>query len=149
MNPGRLPLSNLRQREEATMNHSSNLLLNFAGGCVLVCGLTIPAALWAQGIHVGGEGGPSVDIDREGGISASAGEGGPSAHVGSDGISASAGGEGGASAEVGEGGISANGGEGGGSVEIGSDGTINVIPPPPEEPDNGEEEPPTGEQPEG
>lgn len=147
------------------MNQSTSLLWKLAGGAALVCGLTLPGAAWAQGLNVGGEGGPSVSIDRESGINASAGEGGPSAHVGSDGVSASAGGEGGASASVGEGGVSANAGgegggsadvgndhitadagEGGGSVEISEDG-INVIPPlPPEEPD-GEE--PNGEEPNG
>jgi hypothetical protein len=145
----------------ANMKHSTNLFLNLASGCMLVGGLTLPAAVSAEGLHVGGEnGGPSADISRDGGINASAGEGGPSAHVGSDGISASTGGEDGSSAEIGgedggihastggEGGpsadigydgISAVAGEDGGSVEI-SDGDITVVPPPPpgEEPD-GEE----------
>jgi hypothetical protein len=143
-----------------TMTNYSNPFLSFASSCVFACGLVLPAAAWAEGLHVGGEGGgPSADISRDGGINASAGEGGPSAHVGSDGISASTGGEdgssaeiggedggihastggeGGPSADVGNDGISADAGEEGSSVEI-SDGDITVVPPPPEEEPDGEE----------
>jgi hypothetical protein len=127
----------------SNMKHSTKLFLNLASGCVLVGGLTLPSAVSAEGLHVGGEnGGPSADISRDGGINASAGEGGPSAHVGSDGIHASTGGEDGSSAEIGSDHISADAGEEGGSVKVG-EGDITVIPPPEEEPDG--EEPGGGE----
>lgn len=113
------------------MKHSPNLFLNLAGGCALTCfALAIPAAAWAEGIHVSsGEGGPSVDVDKDGISARAGGEGGASAHVGSGGVAANAGGEGGASAKVGNDGITV------------SAGTPPVVPLPDDTGGDNEEEP--------